>query len=105
MKVDLLLANARIYNIFEVMDIKLGEKFSLITDSTVGVLWFANNDPALAIKEGPTSAELEATATGTADILIMDQGLAIIKKLVINVVADVNPAVALVLTADAAVPK
>ena len=106
MQVDLLLSNARVYNIFERMDIKLGEKFSLITDSTDdNIDWFADNDPALTIIDNGTTADLEATAVGSVQILIMTDGLTIIKKLVINVVADLAPAVALNITADAAVPK
>jgi hypothetical protein len=106
MKVDLSLSNAKIYNIFEVVDIKQGEAFLLTTDSTSPVMFFSNNDPVLSLVEADTTVSGTASGLGTADILIMDQGLTILKKLVINVVAAiVEPATALNITADAAVPK
>jgi len=106
MKVDLSLSNAKIYNIFEVMDIKQGETFLLTTDSTVPVMFFSNNDAVLNLVEADTTVSGTASGLGTADILIMDAGLGILKKLVINVVAAiVEPATALNVTADAPVSK
>jgi hypothetical protein len=106
MQVDLSLSNAKIYNIFEVMDIKLGETFLLTTDSTDPVMFFSNNDAILNLTENPTTVSGVTSAIGTADILIMNSGLSILKKLVINVVAAiVEPATALNVSADAPVSK
>lgn len=106
MIVDLSLSNAKIYNIFEVMDIKQGEHFLLTTDSADPVMFFSNNDSVLGLTESPTTVSGEALSVGTADILIMNTGLAILKKLVINVVtAIVEPATALNVTAEPPVPK
>ena len=106
MIVDLSLSNAKIYNIFEVMDIKQGETFLLTTDSVDPVMFFSNNDAVLGLTESDTSVSGTALALGTADILIMNSGLSILKKLVINVVAAiVEPAKALNPTADTPVSK
>lgn len=106
MKVDLSLSNAKVYNIFEEMDIRVGEAFLLTTDSVDPVMFFSNNDAVLSLTENPTTVSGTAAGLGTADILIMNAGLTILKKLVINVVAAITePATALNVTADSAVPK
>jgi len=106
MQVDLSLSNAKIYNIFEVMDIKLGETFLLTTDAASPVLFFSNNDAVLSLVESDTTVSGTTTAIGSADILVMDQGLGILKKLIINVVAAiVEPATDLNVSSEPPVPK
>lgn len=82
---------AKIYNIQTRVDVVLGQKFSLYTDSTTPIFWFANGDPVLAITERDTSADLEATALGISVLLIMDSNLAQLRRVdfyVVNAIAE-----------------
>ena len=107
MKVDLSLSNAKIYNIFEEMDIKLGETGLLTTDSDHPVDFYAKSDAVLNIIEADTTASFVAASIGTSVIYIMDRdGDDVVKKLVINVVAAITePATALNVSTEPPVPK
>lgn len=106
MKINISFQFAKVWDIPDRVDVVLGQKFSLFTDSDTPIQWFANGDPVLAITERDTSADLEATALGSSILLIMDQNLSQLRKLDFNVVdAIIEPANTLNLTADPAVPK
>lgn len=106
MVVDVSFEFAKVYNI-EKFDVVKGQKFTLFTDAApTPIKWFADNDAALSIIEGDTSADIAATNIGLATILIMDNSLNKLKELTINVVsAIVEPAKDLGLTADTPIVK
>jgi len=106
MQVNIDFEFAKIYNIPDRVDVVVGQKFSLFTDSETPILWFANGDPVLAITERDTSADLEATALGSAILLIMNSALEQQRIFHFNVVSEiVEPAKTLGLQADPPVPK
>lgn len=89
MQVNIDFEFAKIYNIQNRVDVVLGQKFSLYTDSETPIFWFANGDPVLAITERDTSADLEATALGKSVLLIMDSNLTQLRRFDINVVNEI----------------
>lgn len=86
MQVDVSFPFAKIFNIPERVDAVLGQKFSLLTDSGINLLWFASGDKVLSIIEGSVSADLEATALGSSVIHITDTEEKLVRRIVINVV-------------------
>lgn len=103
MIVDIILSNARVYNI-EKVDIRQGEKFSLLTDAAADSKhdWFANNDAALSItgNENGSVVDITADEVGPVTLLVLDPNLATIKRITINVLeAIVPPAASLGITA------
>lgn len=105
MQVDVSFGFAKVYNI-ESFDVVKGQKFSLLTDNTGESKWFSDNDPVLSLIVDGNNADVEATATGTSEIIIMDENLNQLKKITIKVVdAIIEPAKKLTLKADAPVKK
>ena len=106
MIVDVKFDFAKVYDI-NVFDVAIGQKFSLMTDSTATLKWFADNDPALAMDITESGVvNVEAATNGTSVILIMDESFNTLKKLTINVLDKIlSPATDLNLTAGKAVPK
>jgi hypothetical protein len=105
MQVDVSFQFAKVFDITK-FEVVLGQKFTLFTDSSTAIDWFADKDSVLALTEGDTWTDVEATALGTSIILIMDSGLNAVKKLTIEVVAAiVEPAKSLNVSADPAVAK
>lgn len=106
MNVDIDFEFAKIYNIYKQVDVVIGQKFSLFTDSTDKVNFASINDAALKLTESDTSFDAEATAVGNSVILIMDANFGILKQLVFNVVGSITePANNLGATADLPQPK
>lgn len=89
MKVDIVFSNATVYNVDKKVDVVKGEKFSLVTDSTVPIRWFTDNDPVLNLvvdKEQNNIANIEATEIGQSTMLIMSNGTEVQKTLEFNVI-------------------
>lgn len=105
MQVDVSFQFAKVYDVSS-FDVVAGQGFTLTTDAVEGIRWFSDQDPLLDILTKTKSAEVTAKQVGRAEILIMDNGLNILKKLNINIVdAIVEPAADLGLSADAPVAK
>ncbi len=101
MKVDVVFAFAKVYNVDERIDVVKGQKFSLNTDFIGTSKWFSDNDPVIALKISGNSAEVEATEEGSSVILIMDESKNVQKELTISVLAAIVPeATALNMSAD-----
>lgn len=105
MQVDVYFQFAKVYDITN-FDVVLGQKFSLLINDPGKFRWFSDEDQVLSQTTKGNNNDVEATALGTSVILIMDESLAIIKKLTINVENTIaEPAADLGLTADPAVSK
>lgn len=105
MQIDIILSNARIYDINKV-DIVIAEKFSLIPDDTTkDIRLFADNDPVLDIVQNKTSIDVVASDIGMSTILLMNPSMQVEKTLYINVVASLTPATNLNISAEPPVLK
>ena len=110
MKIDASFQSNKQYDVQQDMDVVLGQKFLLTTDSTLPLRWLSENDPVLAIDvqvdpNGPVAA-VEATGLGISTVYITDLNFGPIRKLFIKVVdAIVEPASTLNPAIGAAVPK
>lgn len=71
MLVDLILKNAKVFNV-EHMQIVKGEKFSLLTDATNPIRWFSDNDPVLSMTVLGQNADLSADDLGNSTLLLLD---------------------------------
>lgn len=105
MVVDISFEFAKVYNI-ERFDVVRGQKFTLLSDATEVIKWFADNDPVLSLVQSGASVEAEATAVGETTILIMNESFAELKRLSIRVVDKIEPqATELGIIADDPIPK
>jgi hypothetical protein len=105
MSIDISFPFAKVYHMTHA-DVVVGQKFSLISAFTERVQWFANNDPVLSLKESGNVAQVEATTVGQSTILILNESLTVLKKIIIRVVENIDGDVTdLGLMADPAVAK
>lgn len=111
MLVDLILKNAKVFNVEHVQVVK-GEKFSLLTDATSPIRWFSDNDPVLSINVSESNADLSADDLGNSTIFIFDsadpapgQPPTLLKNLYIEVVSATNQAAKLNTSAGNPVSK
>lgn len=108
MKVNIDFQFAKIWDVQDRIDVVLGQKFSLFTDSDTPVLWFANGDQVLSITERDTDADFEATSLGNSILQIMspEPELKQLRLFHINIVSEISePAKTLGLKAGQPEPK
>lgn len=112
MLVDIVLKNAKVFNVAHLQIVK-GETFSLLTDAASPIRWFSDNDPVLEITTQGVNADFVAAELGTSTIFIFDAADPIppselpnlLKTLFIEVVSTTAQAANLNTTAGKAVPK
>lgn len=105
MQIDILLSNARVYDIVKA-DILINEKFSLLSnDSVTETKWFSDNDEVLSMIVNKNNANIVATKEGQSTILIMNNSFEILKTLTIVVKQTLESAVSLNISADSPVSK
>lgn len=98
MKLDALFSNVLIYDVQSKMDVKQGEVFTLIMDSSEGIDVFANNDKVLSYEHTATDVVVTASVEGESKFRFMT-GESITKELLIRVVSEfVRPATDLGIT-------
>lgn len=93
MRVDISFAKAKVYNVDRMVDVVVGEVFSIFTDSGIDLKFFSDNDQVLDLQMTAREGKGTAKEVGTSTILIMDQGYVVHKQLEIRVVdAIIDPA-------------
>ena len=99
MEINVFLDNAILYGLPYRLDIKIGQKFSLVIDKVDGEEVYAKNDKILEVDHVGTDISIEAKAKGESKIRIM-KDTTIVRELLINVVDDIKrPATNLNVTA------
>lgn len=103
--IDVLLKNAKFYDVRRKFDILKGEKFSLFTDSKAPVIFASTNDAVLSTVEKETSLTGTADSVGTSELIIFNQGYEIQRQITVNVVESLDQADSLNATTGSPVPK
>lgn len=98
MVLDAILENAVIYNVFYKLDVKVGQKFTLVMDKPDEMDdVFVNADKVLSHDRNGTDINLEALSVGTSKVRIMKDDPAnaqnpvkIVREIFINVVDSIQ---------------
>lgn len=106
MEINVYLDNIAIYGLAYRLDIKTGQKSSMVMDKPEEADdVFANNDDVLHVKKTGDTVELDALAPGTSKLWIT-KGQTIVRELLVNIVDEIQrPATALGVTLGDAEPK
>lgn len=95
MVIDAISDNLAVYNIFYKLDVKVGQKITLVMDAVADVDdVFASNDKVLSFEHKGTDINLDILAVGVSKIRIMKTAVEnqnpIIREILINAVDSIQ---------------
>lgn len=95
MILDAILENAIVYNVFYKLDVKVGQKFTLVMDKPGEMTdVFVNADKVLSHDTKGADIDLEALSVGVSKVRIMKDGADgksdIVREIYINVVDNIQ---------------
>ena len=86
--------NVVVYNVFYNLDVKVGERFTLVMDKPEEMTdVYVNNDKVLSHETVGTDINLEALAVGTSKIRIMkdeENATRVVREILVRIVDDIQ---------------